>query len=103
MLLINTTPAPTPSAQEFKILSIDVWGNSRDGYDWNSWHSVGKITRECLDWTPRQLLKYFRQEQFLSEKSAGKCAIIDDNYNLIIIERANQRPLYAIEYGSAYL
>jgi hypothetical protein len=103
MLLINTTPTPTPAPDDLKILSIDAWGNNRNGYDWNNWHTIGTISADCLDWTPRQLLKHFRESGYLTSASAGRCSIDDDGYNIIIKERATERPLYAIDYGSAIL
>jgi hypothetical protein len=103
MLLINTTPTPTPAPDDLKILSIDVWGNKKDGYEWNEWHCIGYIKRDAVNWTPRRLLKHFREWEYLTSASAGRCCIDDDGYNIIIIERATQRPLYAIEYGSAIL
>jgi hypothetical protein len=60
---------------------------------------VGDITADAIQWNARKLLKYFRDNGFLTEKSAGKCAIDDDQYNIVIVERSTRRPLFAIEYG----
>lgn len=98
MLLINTTPQPEPTPEEIRILSIDAWRYD-SSWNWNDWHFVGTIPADCTEWSTRQLLKYFRENNFLTENSAGKCCIVDDGYNLEIRERATQRPLYAIEYG----
>jgi hypothetical protein len=34
----------------------------------------------------------------LDDDSVGKCAIEDDQYNIVIVERSTRRPLFAIEY-----
>jgi len=82
-----------------KILSIDAWAEPEGGWTWNNWFKVGEISKEefeKLD-TNRKILKWFRQE-YLSDKSIGKCGVEDDGYNTIITERKNGRPLYAVEH-----
>ena len=87
-----------------KILSIEAW-NGRDGWSWNDWHTVGCITKadfEALNST-RKLLKWFRDEGYLSrKKSVGKCGIEDDGYNIVVTNRVTFEPLFAIEYGGEY-
>jgi hypothetical protein len=82
----------------YRILSIDAW-REREGYTWNAWYDAGDIDADAIHWNARKLLKYFRDNGFLTEQSAGKCAIVDDQYNIVIIERSTRRPLFAIEYG----
>jgi len=86
-----------------KILSIDAW---RDGnsWTWNQWYNVGTITKEELKAlnSNRKILKYFRDNGYLSSLSTGKCSVEDDQYNVVICERSNGRPLFAIEYGPEY-
>ena len=82
----------------YRILSIDAW-REREGYTWNAWYDAGDITADAIHWNARKLLKYFRDNGYLAEKSAGKCAIEDDQYNIVIVERSTRRPLFAIEYG----
>jgi hypothetical protein len=82
----------------YRILSIDAWREC-EGYTWNAWYDAGDIDKNAIHWNARKLLKYFRDNGFLTEKSAGKCAIEDDQYNIVIIERSTRRPLFAIEYG----
>ena len=87
---------------EITILSIDAWRNG-DGWDWNQWFKVGSVEADKLESlkTPRQILKYMRQMGFLTAQSAGKCAIDDDQYNLVVVDRINRMPLFAIAYGEA--
>ena len=82
----------------YRILSIDAW-REYEGYTWNAWYDAGDITADAIHWNARKLLKYFRDNGFLTENSAGKCAIEDDQYNIVIVERSTRRPLFAIEYG----
>lgn len=102
---MNTQQAPetTTESATLKILSIDAWADSEPkSWNWNQWYNAGEISEEALNWSPRKLLKYFRDAGLLNATSAGKCAIEDDQYNIVIVDRANRRPLYAIEYGSHY-
>ncbi|WP_174834707.1 hypothetical protein [Staphylococcus aureus] len=102
---MNTQQAPetTTESATLKILSIDAWAdNEPKCWSWNQWYNAGEISEEALNWSPRKLLKHFREIGLLNPASAGKCAIEDDQYNIVIVDRANRRPLYAIEYGSHY-
>lgn len=85
-----------------KILSIDAWKDNC-GWYWNNFYTIGNISKEDfkkLD-TNRKILKYLRDEDYLSEASKGKLAIEndDDEYNIVIVARDNGMPLIAIEYG----
>lgn len=85
--------------ETFRVLSIDAWRGIEGGWDWNNWHGVGLAPVETLNYSPRRLLAWFRQEGYLSAQSAGRVAVHDDGYNLVILDRRNGCPLYAIEYG----
>ena len=82
-----------------KILSIDAWRGDEGSWDWNNWYTVGNITREQLQGlnTTRKLLKWFRDEGYLSPESAGKIRVDEDGYNLCILEKSINRPIFAIE------
>lgn len=87
-----------------KILSIDAWGNETDGYEWNNWFTVGHISKEnfeALD-TDKKILAYMRAEGYLTTGNKRYVYIQDDQYNIVIFDRANDCPLYAIEYGPEY-
>ncbi len=91
-----------PKVTEVSILSIDAWRNP-DGWDWNMWHKVGKIDLATLETlkTNRQILAYMREHGYLSAGSAGKVAVEDDQYNVVVVDRVNRMPLFAIAYGEA--
>lgn len=86
---------------ECRILSIDAWREDQS-WTWNNWFSTGQtISIDCLNWSHRKLLKYLRDDAgILSDYSKGKVSIDDDQYNLVICDKNNRRPLYAIEYGN---
>lgn len=85
--------------RKFRLLSIDAWRNE-SGWDWNNWYTVGEIDTAAVNIdSNRALLKYMRDEGYLTEASKGRVYIDDDQYNLVVCERANHRPLFAIEYG----
>ncbi len=85
---------------EVTILSIDAWRN-QDGWDWNMWHGVGKAKVSVCDLPPRKLFRYLRDAGLLSEASKGAVRREDDGHNIVIVDRSNGCPLYAIAYGEA--
>jgi hypothetical protein len=90
------TPEENPT---IRILSIDAW---RDGpsWTWNNWFKVGTCPLSLCDLKPRALLKALREEYgILTAASAGKVSVEDDGYNIVIKQRSNDMPLYALEYG----
>ena len=84
-----------------KILSIDAWASPNGGWDWNEWFHVGDITKEEFEElkTNRQYIKWFRDNEYITKDSAGKVGIYDDQYNIVLIQRKDGLPLFAIEYG----
>lgn len=83
------------------ILSIEAWGNKREGYQWNSWYKRGSIEVDLIPSTNRGILKLMRSMGHLSAFSAGKVAVEDDGYNIVIVDRSSMEPLFAIAYGEA--
>lgn len=83
----------------YKVLSIDAWGNEQDGYDWNAWYNAGTIELNSLD-DDKAILQAMIDQGFLTPESLELGEIDDDQYNLVIQEKATGRPIFAIEYGS---
>ena len=86
-----------------KVLSIDAW--RYDGsWTWNNWHSVGNIDKADFEKlkTNRQIMKWFRENDYLNSGSKGKIKIVDDGHNIVICAKSNEEPFYAIEYGTEY-
>ena len=82
---------------EYKVLSIDAWRNG-DGWDWNQWYDAGTVELDSLN--TRVVLSRMRDQGFLSDASKGRVYIDDDQYNLVICDRNNHMPIFAIEYGN---
>lgn len=89
-----------PTEAEYRLLSIDAW---RDGpsWTWNNWFHVANVPRAYASLPARALLKALRTDGYLRAASAGKCAVEDDQYNVVIVDRRNGCPIYAIEYGAS--
>lgn len=87
-----------------KVLSIDAW-HEADGWAWNNWFKVGEIDKATFESlkTNRAILAWFRSEGYLYDASKGKVSVDDDQYNIVVCDRSNGRPLFAIEYGPEYL
>ena len=82
------------------LLSIDAWADA-DGWQWNDWHKIASVPVGTADLSPRKLFRFLRSEGYLSASSVGRVAVEDDQYNIVIIDSSNHRPLYAIAYGEA--
>ena len=89
----------TPVSQTVNVLSIDAWRNCDNGWDWNDWRKVGRIDVAVCNLPARALLKIMRDEGYLSAYSAGRVAVEDDGYNVVIVQRSDNMPLFAIAYG----
>ena len=87
--------------KEVSVLSIDAWRNADEGWYWNSWYKVGAVPLAVCDLTPRKLLRYMRDAGYLSKASAGRVSIDDDGYNVVICDKANRMPVFALAYGEA--
>jgi hypothetical protein len=87
-------------AAQVSLLSIEAW---RDGpsWVWNSWRRLDYVPAAYAELTPRALLKVLRDRGTLARASAGKLAVEDDGYNVVIVARGTREPLYAIAYGEA--
>ena len=81
----------------YKVLSIDAWGNSDEGYEWNNWFNVGNVTLD-IDANKQVILEAMHNAGFITNATGGD--VDDDGYNLVIVDKATTEPLFAIEYGS---
>lgn len=89
--------------ENYIILSIEAWATGGDDetpmWEWNSWHKVGTISKEefeTLD-TDEKVIEWFCKDYITF---ADLVEVDDDQYNLVIVDKTNGRPLYAIEAGS---
>lgn len=95
---MNKDKDKLPKTQTYKVLSIDSWKNSENSWYWNAWYNAGTIELLSLD-DNRDVLRRMRDAGFLSEYSKGKIFIDDDQYNLVICNKNNREPIFAIVYG----
>jgi hypothetical protein len=87
-----------------KILSIDAWGNKKDGYEWNQWFNAGEISKEefeSLD-TDKKILMWMRKNGYIITSNKNLVYVEDDQWNKVIVDKRTKCPLFAIEYGSEY-
>lgn len=89
------------ATKTLKVLSIEAWRESEGGWTWNQWYNVGTVELDTHDLNnARKVLKALRGEGILSPSTAGKVAIDNDQYNIVVIAKGTREPLYAIEYGT---
>lgn len=99
----------------YELLSIDAWSDGQchepefcpcqtgaencvaTGWIWNEWYRLDyvKTVPETLD---EFLLLFYGEEQLTAEFRA-KFELEDDQYNMVLLDAADRRPLYAVCYG----
>jgi hypothetical protein len=87
--------------ENIRVLNISAV-KSDFGWEWNYWNTVAEISVEQFESfkSDRQTIKFVRNELgLLSEHSKGRVACEDDGYNLLIVDKANNMPIFSIEYG----
>ena len=82
----------------FPVLSIDAWGNLEDGYEWNQWFNVGSIDLD-LDAEDRDIIRAMVNAGYLTALALESAAVEDDGFNIVILDKETQEPVFAIEYG----
>lgn len=95
--LVKITPKPDPMV---KVLLIDAWRSCDGGWDWNNWRKVGEVPSSWIDLFPkhpRALLHRLRNEGW--GWVPGQVYVEDDGYNLVIKQRSDHMPRYALAYG----
>lgn len=51
--------------------------------------------------SPRKLFAWMRANGYLSDASKGNVVLEDDQFNVVICDRRNGQPVFAIAYGEA--
>lgn len=80
-----------------RILSIDVWGNKEDGFEWNQWWHVGDVDE--LPDSNAGIIQYMIDKGFLKYGVNNQVYVSDDQFNMVVHDMETDEPLYAIEYG----
>lgn len=83
--------------RKYRVLSIDAkWEG--DGWSWNNWSHI-----DSLDALPDddKAIDALIEIGVLGEKARELARVEDDQYNLVVVDKRDDCPLYAIEYGNA--
>jgi len=88
-----------------KILSIDAWAeccgcehndeSEERCWTWNQWFTVGDVGS-----VPDDPIGYLIDEGYLKPIAREGCYVADDQFNIVIHDKTDDRPLYAFEYGA---
>ena len=81
---------------QFKVLSIDVWGNARDGWEENDYFNAGTIETKSEYPDARELFKALRAADILAPAKHARGLVINDYNNdreFFTVCRANGKPL----------
>jgi len=86
------------------VLSIDAWCNEEGVFDWNSWIVVAHISKEEFESleSHTDYVNWFILNGYIVGTYFDKVEINDDQYNIVIMDKTTQEPLFAIEYGCEY-
>ncbi len=96
----------------FRILSIDAWADccgcdhtdesEERCWTWNEWHSIGHAEQlpESLEDAFKALSEAGYVDLPTALSRAAEFEIEDDGYNVVVLDKESQRPLYAFEYGN---
>ena len=88
-----------------KILSIDAWADGGDdegspNWTWNNWHKVGECPLTLCDAGETAIIAYMIEHGYLNDKARTNAYVEDDQYNMVIVDKKDNCPLFALEYGS---
>lgn len=93
-----------PKFKKFKLLSIDAWADG-ESWTWNEWHTSGHYREsEYGPLTNDSAMTYFFENVFNTsslsrDEITAAIELEDDQYNIVLKRKEDQRPLWAIEYG----
>ena len=85
------------------IINIDAWGD-KEGWEWNDWCKCGEISKEEFEKlkTEKDYRLFFRNAGYTTTADKKRIRIDDDQYNIVVCDAKDHRPLFAIEYGPEY-
>ncbi len=85
----------------FKVLSIDAWADGDEGWTWNDWHYVGEVTL-ADDAKDEEVIAALVDGGFATERARTEGEIFDDQYNWVLQQKADGKPVFAVEYGPVF-
>ena len=93
-----TTEINETNVQTFPVLSIDAWAEPDGGWTWNQWFNVGSIDLD-LDAENRDIIRAMVNAGYLTSAALESAVVEDDGFNIVILDKETQEPVFAIEYG----
>lgn len=102
---------------KYRILSIDAWAGpcmdsshteencDCNNWEWNNWFNTGVFYYESEygELTEDTALQCIADKLGGSPKEVKENFYIeDDQYNMVLCDKKDHKPIYAIEYGSEY-
>lgn len=81
----------------YKVLSIDAWAEGDESWAWNNWFNAGSVDLD-INADTSTILNTMCEAGYITQTEGGD--VEDDQYNLVIVDKATREPLFAIEYGS---
>ena len=83
--------------QTYNVLSIDAWaGDEPQSWDWNAWYDAGEVLID-INAEPKAVLTTMHEAGYIRNPELGD--VEDDQYNLVIVDKATREPIFAIVYG----
>jgi hypothetical protein len=77
----------------YELRSIEAWREPEEGWYWNQSFHCEKV--EFADPTPRKVLQWLRENEYLTETSKGKVLVEDHGDVIEIIKKNTGEPIYA--------
>lgn len=73
----------------YEVRTIDVWGNAKEGYEWNDTFRVGKIELTDDQWNDdKEIIRALKKANFLNIKSQTKFVVHEVGIDGVEIQRA---------------
>ena len=83
--------------QTYPVLSIDAWaGDEPQSWDWNAWYDAGEVLID-IDASAESVLRTMHEAGYIRNPELGD--VEDDQYNIVIVDKATREPIFAIVYG----
>jgi hypothetical protein len=96
-LVLNPNIVPIESEGyilRYRIGSLDVWGNEKDGFEVNDVHDLGSIEIN-EDWTNEQIIKSLVDNGYLNVDALDLAGVDSDGEGIVFInEKDTNRPVF---------
>lgn len=97
---MNTANQSNTEYLKCHLLQIDAWRDSDNLWQWNNSFKLEDDIHIQENISNRSLIKFFRNDlKVINDYSKGRVAIEDDQYNLVLVDKNTNQPLFALCYG----